>query len=239
MSTRALTTALNCFEMLEAIAGVPGSVRISDLGRALGETRATTYQRLFTLCEAGWVERLADGSFRLSMRACRIANAALEQAGLGERVRPVLNQLTAETGESCSLVLLENNRIVIGQHVESARRLRADPGIGNTLSFCDSASGKVWLAYGPEDLWARLDAAGEKLPKRVEIKQVKRDGFAVGGGGDTLQGISVIAVPVLDRSRHCIASLSLVGPEFRFDREKLLYALNQAAEAIGRVRDGH
>lgn len=232
MPARPLSTVLKCFHMLETIAEQPGPVRISGLGALLGESRATTYQRLLTLSEAGWLERLPDGSYRLSMRACRIANAALEQAGLGERARPLLNDLTARTGESCSLVMLEHNRIVIAQHVESPGRVRADPGIGAALSFRDSASGKIWLAYGPDDLARRLEEAGEAVAGRAELAAVRRQGFAVGGGGETLSGIAVIAAPVLDPLQRCAASLSLVVPEFRFDRERLLPPLRETAERI-------
>lgn len=236
MPARPLTTVLKCFHALETVAAQPGPIRISELGRLLGETRATTYQRLLTLTEAGWLERLPDGSYRLSMRACRIANAALEQAGLGERARPVLNDLATSTGESCSLVMLENTRAVIAQHVVSPDRVRADPGIGASLSFKDSASGKIWLAFGPENLARRLTDLGEETAPPSEIAKVKADGVAVGGGGETLQGISVVAVPVLDRSGQCLASLSLVSPEFRFELEKLLVPLRAAAARISALQ---
>lgn len=53
MSTRPLSTVLKCFDLLEVIAGLPGAVRLSELARIVGETRATTYQRLLTLTTAG------------------------------------------------------------------------------------------------------------------------------------------------------------------------------------------
>lgn len=238
MTTRPLSTVLKCFEVLDVMARQPGPVRISALGKQLGATRATTYQRLLTLTEAGWLERLPDGSYRLSMRACRVANAALEQAGLGERVRPILNDLSTQTGESCSLVLLENTRIVIAQHVEGPGWLRADPGIGAALSFKDSASGRVWLAFGPEDLGPRLRNMGEDIPSKEELLAVKADGMAVGGGGETLQGISVVAVPILDRAHRCVASISLVCPATRFELDNILQPLKAAATRIAALQEG-
>ena len=232
MTARPLSTALKCLDLLDVIAAQPGPVRISSLGRLIGETRATTYQRLLTLTTAGWLERLPDGSYRLSMHACRIANAAMEQAGFGERAQPVLDALAAQTGETCSLVVLEGDRVVIAQRVESRGILRADLRVGAELSYKDSASGKVWLAYGPPDLMPRLIRAGIETASELELERVREDEVAVGGGGGTLQGIGVVAVPILDRYGGCRASMSVVCPETRFDLEKLLPPLRTAAAKL-------
>ena len=93
MTVQPLSTALKCFHLLETIAQQHDAVRISELGRIVGESRATTYQRLFTLTTAGWLECLPDGRYRLSTRATRIGAAALKQAGFGERAQPVLDAM--------------------------------------------------------------------------------------------------------------------------------------------------
>ena len=159
MTVRPLTTAVKCFDMLDLVAGLSAPARLADLARLAGESRATTYQRLLTLTIAGWLERLPDDTYRLSLRACRIANAALEQAGFGERALPLLQRLTADTGETSSLVAIDNGRLVIAQRVEARGVLRADLRVGAELSFVDSASGKIWLAYGPDDLAEHLRSA--------------------------------------------------------------------------------
>ena len=232
MSARPLSTVLKCFDLLEVVAGLKNAARLAELARLAGESRATTYQRLLTLTMAGWVERLPDGSYRLSMRACRIANLALEQAGFGDRALPVLEGLTDATDETSSLVVLENDKVVIAQRVESRGVLRADLRVGAELSFEESASGQVWSAFGPADLVKRLARNGIKTaPVRV-LKEIRSRGVAVGGGGETLRGIAVVAVPVLDQRNECVASLSLVGPETRFDAEKLIPPLQAAADEL-------
>jgi len=238
MSARPLSTVLKCFDLLEAIAGLPGPGRLSELARMVGESRATTYQRLLTLTTAGWTERLSDGSYRLSMRASRIANAALEQAGFGERAVPVLDALTEETGETSSLAVLENGRLVIAQRVEARGVLRADLRVGAEPSFAESASGRVWTAFGPQALRDRLARDGVRTAPKPVLRKIKADGVAVGGGGDTLQGISVAAVPVLDSRGRCLASLSLVAPETRFAADRLIPPLRAAAARLSAVLEG-
>ncbi|MEL6964795.1 MAG: helix-turn-helix domain-containing protein [Pseudomonadota bacterium] len=238
MPVRPLTTAVNCLDLLDLIAAAGAPVRLADAARLSGQSRATTYQRLLTLVTAGWLERLSDDTYRLSLTACRIANAALEQAGFGDRALPVLQSLTDLTGETSSLVALENVRLIIAQRVEARGVLRADLRVGAELSFDDSASGKVWLAFGPDDLSERLAAGtGAKL-REEERRSIQADGCALGGGGLTLPGIAVLAAPVLDDRGRCLASLSLVGPETRFDADRLRQPLLAAAEQLRSIFGG-
>ncbi len=238
MPVRPLTTAVNCLDLLDLIAAAGAPVRLADAARLSGQSRATTYQRLLTLVTAGWLERLSDDTYRLSLTACRIANAALEQAGFGDRALPVLQSLTDLTGETSSLVALENVRLIIAQRVEARGVLRADLRVGAELSFDDSASGKVWLAFGPGDLSERLAAGtGAKLPEE-QRRSIRADGCALGGGGLTLPGIAVLAAPVLDDRGRCLASLSLVGPETRFDADRLRQPLLAAAEQLRSIFGG-
>lgn len=232
MPARPLSTAVKCLELIDFFASQRAPLRIADVARAIEETPATTYQRLLTLTTAGWLERLEEGTYRLSMRACGIASAALDQAGLGERVLGVMQDLAATTGESCSLVTLQADRIMVAQRVQSRSALRADPEPGAELSFLDSASGRVWLAFGPSGLAERLRQDGVPLPAKDEIDRTRRDGYAVGGGGETLAGVAMAAVPIIGRDRHCMASLSIVSPTTRFDLDRLLPELRAAAEHV-------
>ena len=238
MSVKPLTTALKCFDMLELVAGLQRPARLAELARLVGESRATTYQRLFTLTTAGWLERLPDDTYRLSLRACRMANAAMEQAGFGDRALPILQQLTDATGETSSLVAIEDRRLVIAQRVEARGVLRADLRVGSELSYVDSASGKIWLAFGDDSLSTHLSELFEvSLPAR-ELQKIRSTGYALGGGGETLPGISVIAMPVIDDAGNCLASLSLTGPETRFDAAALVEPLLSATEALTQTFHG-
>lgn len=238
MAVRALTTAVKCLETLELIAGLPAAARLADLARLADESRATMYQRLLTLVEVGWIDRLPDDTYRLSMRACRIAAAALAQAGFGERAQPLLEDLAEALGDSVSLVMLEQERLIITQRAEGQGVLRADLRVGTQLSYEDSASGSIWLAFGPAHLAERLTAADMPLPSAERVATVRTERVSIGGGGVTLPGIAAIAVPVLDRRDACLASLSVSSPEARFDPDAFLPALHQAAARLADLASG-
>jgi IclR family acetate operon transcriptional repressor len=238
MQVRPLSTALKCFELLDVLADQVQAVRISELGRLIGESRATTYQRLLTLTTAGWLERMPDGRYRLSTRACRVATAALEQAGFGERAQPILNELAEKFGEAVSLVTLENDEIVIARRAESRGILRADLKVGVAVSYKDSSSGAIWLAFGPQDLFPRLAESGAELPSKARIKKVRTEGVSISGGGKTLPGILSLAVPILDAGGKCIASLSISTPATRLDPDRYLPSMSQAAHRLAQMASG-
>ncbi len=233
MAVRPLSTGIKCLELLEVLSEQSGAVRLADVTRLIGESRATTYQRLATLVAAGWAETTEEGRYRLTPRALRIGGAALEQAGLGERALPVLNRLTERTRETSSLILSEGHRIVIAQRVEARGLLRADLRVGAELSFKESASGMVWAAFGPDSLRDLLKTSGVRTASEARLRSVREDGYAVSGGGETLQGISVVAVPVLDPNGRCAASMSLAGPEQWFKVDAVLRPLKSAAAELG------
>lgn len=232
MSVKPLSTALKCMELLEILSEQPEALRLMEVARMIGESRATTYQRLLTLVTAGWVEHADNGTYRLTIRALKVANGALEQAGLGERVVPVLNVLTKKTRQTSSLVIAEGDRIYIAQRVEARGVLRADLNVGTELSIKESPSGMIWTAFGPPSVQESLADAGTETASPDVLEDVRRNGYAVGGGGETLQGIRGCALPVLDGMGHCIASISLFGPEETFNLDAALPELRQAAKTI-------
>ena len=83
---RPLSTVLKTMAVLDVLAQSSRGMRLPEIATAMDLSRPTAYQRLFTLVEAGLVEQDHEMRYRLSMHACRLAAAALEQADLGTRV---------------------------------------------------------------------------------------------------------------------------------------------------------
>lgn len=238
MATRPLSTVLKTLKVLDLMAHSNASMRLAEIARRLDGTRATVYQRLHTLATAGWIEQLPDGAYRLTMRAAQLAHAAVEQGSLGERVLPVLQNLTQRTGETSSLAVIDDVDAIIVQRVEARGMLRTDLHVGSALSMHESASGRILVAFGPPSLKARLKQRGVRIaPDRV-LAAIRKEGIAVAGGGPTLRGIRVAAVPIFGRDGHCLASLSVTGPEQGFDLAKIEPAIRDAAGKLNAILAG-
>jgi len=232
-----LASATKVLALLDHLATRRGAVGPAELAAELGEGRATVYQRLLTLVVAGWVEAVQDGRYRLTLRAARIARAAVEQAGLGDRAMHILQALVSETQETASLAVLEGKEPCIVQRVEPAGILRAELRVGAALSLSESASGRVLAAFADAATLERLRRLKAELPPPEVLDDVRRTGMAI-SSGYMIQGIRGAAVPVMDGDGCCVAALSLVGPEIRFDQERWGAPLRRVSARLTAMLEG-
>lgn len=234
---RALSTVLKTMAVLDVLADSARGMKLPEVAAAMALSRPTAYQRLLTLIEAGWVEQDEDMRYRLSMHACRVAAAALEQADLGSRATVVLEALVQKVQETASLAVIDRGTPCIIARVESESLLRAEQKIGTTLSLEGSASGRVLTAFADEMTLARLRASGEPFPSEDILRSTRQNGYAV-SSGYTHSGVIAIAAPIFDLRGRCMATLSLVMPETRFELEAFKGPLLEAAETITRTQQG-
>jgi DNA-binding IclR family transcriptional regulator len=228
---RPLASVLKTLRLLDLLGAESKPMRLVDVAKASGMTRATAHQKLVTLTQAGWIEQTADGAYRLALHAARIGNAALAQASLGERVMPFLEKLVAETGETASLAVFDGLHARIVQRVETGGVLRAELRVGALLDLAHSASGRVLMAFASEPFLDNLRNRGVALPDDKLLRQVRREQFAA-SSGKSYEGVRAVAAPIFDIGGGCIAALSLVGPLPRFSIERTRAPMRRAADAI-------
>lgn len=236
--TQPLQTAVKCLRTLEAVANAARSVRVSDLAREMGVSRTVAHQQVVTLVAAGWVEQTDDGSYRLTLRAAPVAQAALRQAGLGERVMPVLERLVSEIREAVSLAVLEYGSATLVQRLEPGRALQVEVRAEARMPINRSASGLVLLAHATEWELQQLTAQGVELPSETELAQIRADGHAV-STGRWLEGATAVAAPIFDARGRCAGALAATGPTSRFDPFAAIADLTKGGDDITHLLSGH
>lgn len=231
---RSLSTVIKTLAVLDVLADSSRPLKLAELNKLVGGNRATLYQKLVTLMDAGWVELTESGAYRLTLIAIRIAEAALSQANLGERASAVMEALVHATGETASLAILKGSQVQIVKRVEATGVLKADLAVGALLTLDGSASGRVLTAYLSNERLALLSQQGKRLAATRLLKQVQEEGYALSAGMDMPEVIA-IAVPVFDANKSCYAALSLVVPASRFNADTVLPPLQRAAEELQRL----
>jgi len=227
---RPLSSVIKTLDLVDVMARHGKPARLAEIAHAANMSRGTAHQKLITLVHAGWIEH-KDSHYRLSLHATHIASAALEQADLGERVVPFLEQLVVRAKETASLAVIDGTSACIVQRVESIGILRAELHVGALLDLSNSASGRVLVAFARDfmlDEWRRRKVV---LPDPKILRQVRRNKFAI-SSGLSYEGVRAIGAPVFDGRGECIAALSLVGPVSRFNISRLRPLLERAAARI-------
>ena len=234
---RPLSTVLKTMAVLDVLAASARGMKLPEIATAMKLSRPTAYQRLLTLIEAGWIEQDHEMRYRLTMHACRIAAAALEQANLGTRVQPVLEMLVHRVKETASLAVLDRGLPCIVSRVESESVLRAEQKIGTTMSLEGSASGRILTAFADEVTLGRLRENGLALASEELLTEARKNGYAL-SSGYTHSGVVAIAAPIFDLQGKCTSTISLVMPETRFDLETFREPLLEAARTITKMQQG-
>ncbi|WNV74361.1 IclR family transcriptional regulator [Geodermatophilus sp. DSM 44513] len=215
--------------VLEAVAERQ-PVGVSELARAMELPKSTMQRMLLTLGELGWIRAGAEEPTRWSLtsKAMSIGSRHRGDDEIRRVALPAMHALSAATGETVHLSVLEERRVVLIEKIESIHPVRTHTTIGNSAPLHTTASGKAILAAMPQAqaralLRAPLEALTERTQTDVptlleELGRAREDGYAVTVGTRHPE-IAAVGAAVLGASGLPVASLSLSLPVHRFPEQ--------------------
>ena len=221
-------------QILRALAAgaADGGQRISDLGKSLGFTQATTHRLLQQLVDEGLVEQTAHKKrYALSVDFFALAARAGEAGGLRERCRPALLRLGASLGDSVFLLVRAGFDAMCLDRWEGPFPIRSFTGdIGGRVPLGVGQGSLAILAHLPEaerDEVMRYNVprirhlgALDEVFLRTEVAKVRAQGFANTNSG-LIEGMAGVAVPVFDANAQVVAALSIGTLTARLEGERL------------------
>ena len=201
---------------------------LAEIAKSTGLSPSTAHRLLTTLVECSYVGRDRESKgYVIGHRVIHFSSTVMKRtANLRSMVRPHLNTITTETGETSNLVVLDQKSVVYVDQVEGSRALRMVPGIGSIFPAYTSASAKAILAYQIDD--SLLSAIFSKTPlvKRashtltekeaflIALDDVMKRGYAI-EEEELEEGASCIAAPIRGQDGVAIAAISVPGPTIR------------------------
>ena len=217
--------------LLERLGASERSLGLSEIARAVGLNPSTTHRLLRALVVAGYVEQEpTTEQYRLGLGIAVLGQRALEHAGY-HVAKPVLDDLSARTGESVSLGIRRGNEVVVIEQAVSASPLRFDHPAGTELAMHASAMGKVLLANAARSIEREvaLLATFDRFTDRTitaaddvvaELTAIRDRGWAT-NVEERHVGVCGIAAPVLARSGVAHAAIGVQGPSVRLTVDRL------------------
>lgn len=171
------------------------------------ELPSTTVARLLPVLEENrLLTRSDDERYGLGLQLVSLASRVGDLQRLRIVAHPTMTELRNATGETANLVVLDNDRALYIDQVESRQLLRFTGWVGHHVPLDKSASGAALSgAIGP---------------------QIARDTVA--------DGVTAIACLIEGTDDPC-AAISLTGPSFRLERnilERAVVAVERAAKLI-------
>ena len=148
--------------VIRAFGAESPELRLSDVARATGLTRAAARRFLLTLVKLGYVRQ--DGNFfSLRPRVLELGYAYLSVLSLPEVAQPHMEALVGEVNESSSIAVLDDLDIVYVARVPTQRIMTITIAVGTRLPAYATSMGRVLLAGLPSE-------ALEECLERVEIE---------------------------------------------------------------------
>ncbi|MBG0788990.1 MAG: IclR family transcriptional regulator [Desulfovibrionaceae bacterium] len=222
--------------------------KLKTLNEACSIPKGTLQRILRTLEELGYVRQLErGGAYALTLKLLKIGKQIASQSDLSSTLKPVLVKLRDKVNETVNLSVLSGVNMVLVHQVTSDHALQMDSVIGDSFPAYFSASGKVFLAFLPEDDLRRFIKELRRSDSSVttdminhiykEIESVREKGIGF-DFEELYKGVRCAAAPVFDDTGNIIATISCSIPTVRLDRyfsQKLLYEIPLAAAESSRL----
>jgi len=225
-------------------------VTVVELAGALKVPANTVYRIVRTLEMGGLVDRSQRPFVSLGLRLMDLGQAKqrLVAREVAPVAMPVLEALTAATGETSLLVMPTGARAICILAVEPSRPIRLSYQPGRVFPLYAGASGKVLLPWLSPQLveTAVAQGAGQTLVAgrrltaarlRKEIESIRAAGFCV-SHGELDAGASAVAAPVFGRGGQIFAAISVAGPETGFSAHRLPLLIERVLAAAAETGRG-
>jgi IclR family acetate operon transcriptional repressor len=225
-TVQALSRGLSVLEAL-ALSSARGS-GVTDVASHTGLSISTCHRLLTTLSRDGYVTKEKNGHrYFLGHRILGIASSIeCRTSHLRMMAQEYLDRISAETGETVALAILDQRRTVYVGIAEGVRALRFMGAVGMTFPAHTSASAKAIMAYDKDDERISYLFADTQLVRRTKrtlmtatsFKEHLRKALATGYAieyEELEEGLSAIAAVIRDKSGKAVAAISMPGPTSR------------------------
>jgi len=260
-SSEYLSTLEKGLSVLKSFSRDRSKMTLSEVARVTKLNPAVARRCLITLLEMGYVGKV-DNTFFLRPRVLELSTPFVESFNIDNLIRPPLQQLRDQTGDSASFAVLSGSDILYITHVSTYRVIRTQAATGTRFPALATSLGRAILSAHSD---GEIDAFLYKYPLtamtkytttdpaslRTAILEARTIGFSM--VSDQLDyGITSIACPVVIPSFGAIGAINCSSSTGKVDtntypqtrtsalfkvRDQLVNDLKDANELLDAITD--
>lgn len=221
---KSLDTALS---VLGYMATQQGPKPLSQIARDCDMPPSKIHRYLASFVAAGLVKQdERSGRYDLGPHALQLGLAALARHDFVSRAAEGMEELSEKTGMTVLLSVWANEGATVVRWERGAEPTDTSVGLGSTLPILSSATGRVFLAWGPQRAIAPVrDKQIRRIARQRHngsdfeptqsgvaalVRRTREHGFAH-VEGRFIPGLVAAAAPVLDWQNEVQAAITLVG----------------------------
>lgn len=232
-----MMAVLRCFDSEHRHLGVVEIAERTGLHKS-SVSRLMTTLELEHLVERDPVNR----RYSLGLGLLSVAGTLLADLDVRRTAYPVLIELAARTGESCSLMVWSDDQAVCVEQVPSSQTIKHTTSIGTVYRTTASSSVQALLVDRPEAAvdemlgrgLLRLQGHVSAPELHAALEQVRLRGAAVNDGA-TDPGEVGVSAPVVDHRGETVAAVLVAAPRYRVDKALLGSMVQECMWAAGVV----
>ena len=225
-------------QLLLALAQHGSPMPLKDLARDSGMVPAKAHPYLVSFNKLGLiVQDEVSGHYGLGPLAMQLGLISLQQFDPVRLATPRLADLAKQLGHTVALAVWGNRGPTIVRIEESPNLVHVTMRHGTVMSLRNTASGRLFAAYLPEDtvlaalreehayelrhtptapaiwsgIWSGIDTDFSNI-----LEKVRQNGIS-DAVNLSVSGVSALAAPVFDESGKIVLSLTAIGPSALFD----------------------
>jgi DNA-binding IclR family transcriptional regulator len=241
---RRIQSADKATEVLLALVDAGKATPLRDLARAIGMPNSLAHRYLASLMASGLaVQNEITGLYDLGPTAVRIGASALARVDHLRLASEAMPQLVASTGLPALLSVLGDRGPTIVRWERSFVPFITTLSVGSTFQLTNSATGRVLLAFTPEQV--RNDLIELAVSRNLEqppakllehLEKIRKRGYDE-ARSVLIPGLSAISAPILDVQNEAAACLTLIGasPDVQRIKAKAISCLVETSTRISQA----
>jgi DNA-binding IclR family transcriptional regulator len=230
-------------DVLEMLAAEPHAMPLQEIARRLGRSPSELFRMLDVLVQRGYLARLPDASYALTLRLFELAQRHPPVERLLDVAVPHMQALARATGQANHLSVHHDARLVVLARAEPPEPMSYSVRQGAHFPFHDDrVSARVIAAFQEDTRRAHLVAelagsprapAARRRALEARLQAIRARGYDE-GPSDTVAGVVDVCFPLFDRF-GVVAALNLVYLKHRDVRVTVPQARKALADAAGAI----
>ena len=232
--------------VLELVSNTTGGCLLKEISAQLSIPRTTALRITETLLDANYLARNEEGAFTLGTSLVRLGVKALDNLDIRGFARPVLQALSAETGESSHLAMLNGDRSMLVEVADSPHPIRIASRPGTLVELHCSSTGKVFLAFSipePSTFCKTLvftphtrNTDSSAVDVLASIELTRKQGYAM-DEEEYVLGVRCIAAPVKNAFGKTIAAIGITASTSTFTKGKIRNMARKLKDAAATISE--
>ena len=225
-------TLIRGLSILTACADSRRGLTLVEIAEATDLAPSTVHRLLATLESQKFLSVDPEtGRWRIGVSGFRIGNAFVRARDYVTLLRPLMVELSVQTGETVNLAILSGGRALFVSQVESTKMMRMVAPLGSLAPLHASGAGKALFAglsaEERDGLVAEMEfpaLTAQTLTSREALLQETQGIVAAGCAFDReehLEAMCCVAAPVFNEVGFPICALSVSGPSVRISESVL------------------